>query len=62
MVEVLRERQSLVPQGDLSGLEELVRGTKGEVEVDFDLQGDPGDVPAPVALAVYRIVQEAQIL
>jgi len=59
MVEVLRERQPLVPQGDLSGLEELVHGTQGEIEVDFDLQGDPGDVPAPVALAVYRVVQEA---
>lgn len=57
MVEVLREQQPLVPQGDLSGIEELVRGTREDFE--FDLQGDPRDVPAPIALAVYRIVQEA---
>jgi len=59
MVEVLRERQPLVPQGDLSGLQELIHGTRGDIEIDFELQGDPGEVPAPVALAVYRVVQEA---
>lgn len=59
MVEVLREQQPLVPQGDLSGLEELIQGTKGKVLIDFDLKGEPDAVPAPVALAVYRIVQEA---
>jgi signal transduction histidine kinase len=59
MVDVLREQQPLMPQGDLSGIEELIQRTKGKVFIDFDLQGDPGDVPAPVALAVYRVVQEA---
>lgn len=59
MVDVLREQQPLMPQGDLSGLEELIQRTRGKVLIDFDLHGDPGDVPAPVALAVYRVVQEA---
>jgi len=47
-------------QPDLAALEELVRGAfPSSVEVNLLVEGDVTRVPAPVALATYRIVQEA---
>ncbi len=57
LVDVLRERESLAPQGDLEGIRGLVSGT--QMETLLNIEGDPSAVPAPVALATYRIVQEA---
>ena len=51
---------SLTPQPDLNDLPALIEKVRRVVnKVDYEAQGDLGDVPARVALAVYRIVQEA---
>ncbi|GAB3139854.1 hypothetical protein GCM10027290_09750 [Micromonospora sonneratiae] len=48
------------PQGDLAGLDDLLDRTRaGGLTVTLDQTGDPAGVPAPVALAAYRVVQEA---
>ncbi|WP_117212474.1 sensor histidine kinase [Allorhizocola rhizosphaerae] len=57
LVGVLRERESLAPQGSLDAIRELVDGT--QMESVLEIEGEAGAVPAPVALATYRIVQEA---
>ena len=61
LVEVLRDGARVdQPAGELSGLERLadqVRGAGLEVSVTED--GDRREVPAPVATALYRVVQEA---
>lgn len=51
---------SLTPQPDLNDLPALIEKVRRVVnKVDYEAQGDLGDVPARVALAVYRIVQES---
>jgi signal transduction histidine kinase len=61
LVDVLRDgSRTDQPAGELSGLERLadqVRGAGLAVSVTED--GDRQDVPAPVATAIYRVVQEA---
>ncbi|MEN3608005.1 sensor histidine kinase [Plantactinospora sp. ZYX-F-223] len=48
------------PQADLGGLAELTTRTRASgLEVALDVTGDPGTAPAPVALACYRVIQEA---
>ncbi|MEQ4302491.1 sensor histidine kinase [Plantactinospora sp. B6F1] len=48
------------PQADLDGLAELTARTRASgLEVALDVTGDPGAVAAPVALACYRVIQEA---
>ena len=51
---------SLTPQPDLNDLPLLIEKVRQVVsKVDFATHGDLADVPARVALAVYRIVQES---
>jgi len=67
LIGVLRERADggdpvdvAQPQVDLAGVDELVSRTRsGGLAVELEATGDPSLVPAPVALAVYRVVQEA---
>ncbi|GIG86390.1 sensor histidine kinase [Plantactinospora endophytica] len=48
------------PQADLGGLAELTTRTRASgLEVVLDVTGEPGTVAAPVALACYRVIQEA---
>ncbi|GAB3971497.1 sensor histidine kinase [Plantactinospora veratri] len=48
------------PQADLDGLADLTARTRASgLEVAVDVTGDPGTVAAPVALACYRVIQEA---
>lgn len=48
------------PQPGLAQVGELVDETRaGGLLVEFDTEGEPRDVPAGVALSVFRIVQEA---
>jgi signal transduction histidine kinase len=59
---VLRHDQGreLLPTPGLGDLGELARTfTDTGLPVDVRVAGDPGDVPASVGLAAYRIVQEA---
>ena len=59
---VLRRDQGreLLPTPGLGDLGELARTfTDTGLRVDVKVAGDPGDVPASVGLAAYRIVQEA---
>ncbi|WP_238490526.1 sensor histidine kinase [Actinoplanes flavus] len=56
LVGVLREGE--LPA--LEGLERLIgRVREAGLDVAFDAVGDPVEVPAPVATAVYRVVQES---
>ncbi|MFG1603946.1 sensor histidine kinase [Actinoplanes sp. NPDC049265] len=61
LVEVLRDGSwTDQPAGELSGLERLAEQVRGAgLEVSVTEDGDRQDVPAPVATAVYRVVQEA---
>jgi len=57
LVGVLREG---APIDDLDGLERLAEQVRAAgVEVSLNEFGDRADVPAPVATAVYRVVQES---
>ncbi|MDG4785441.1 histidine kinase [Micromonospora sp. WMMD1102] len=48
------------PQADLDGLAELADRTRASgLAVDLDITGEPGRVAAPVAMACYRLIQEA---
>ncbi|GAA3727015.1 sensor histidine kinase [Plantactinospora mayteni] len=48
------------PQADLGGLAELAARTRASgLAVALDVTGDPDTVAAPVALACYRVIQEA---
>ncbi|MEE6257533.1 sensor histidine kinase [Plantactinospora sonchi] len=48
------------PQADLDGLDDLLDRTRGSgLDVVVDSVGGPADLPAPVALAAYRVIQEA---
>ncbi|WP_422770976.1 sensor histidine kinase [Plantactinospora sp. WMMC1484] len=48
------------PQADLDGLAELAARTRASgLVVVLDVTGDPGTLTAPVALACYRVIQEA---
>ncbi|MFY1668971.1 sensor histidine kinase [Plantactinospora sp. WMMB334] len=48
------------PQADLDGLAELAARTRASgLAVVLDVTGDPGTLTAPVALACYRVIQEA---
>jgi signal transduction histidine kinase len=52
--------QELAPAPGIGDLGELARTmTDTGLEVDVQVTGDPGEVPASVGLAAYRIVQEA---
>ncbi|TCO59799.1 sensor histidine kinase [Actinocrispum wychmicini] len=56
---VLRQDVELAPTPTLDGLPELAaRAATAGVDVELTM-GDPRDVPEPVQLAAYRIVQEA---
>jgi signal transduction histidine kinase len=55
-----RAGQELLPTPGVGDLGELARTfTDTGLRVDVQVTGDPGDVPASVGLAAYRIVQEA---
>src|SRR5215218_5615749 len=60
---ILRRDQAdreLLPAPGLGDLAELARTmTDTGLKIDLRLTGDPGEVPASVGLAAYRIVQEA---
>ncbi len=57
LVGVLREG---APIDDLDGLERLAEQVRAAgIEVSLNEFGDRADVPAPVATAVYRVVQES---
>ncbi|MQA83699.1 MAG: sensor histidine kinase [Streptosporangiales bacterium] len=63
-VRVLREeRDESLPRSptpDLDGVERLVEGAReAGLRVDYQKSGKAGPPPAPVGLAVYRIVQES---
>ncbi|MFF9475640.1 sensor histidine kinase [Streptomyces roseolus] len=50
----------LAPGRGLDGLDDLVAGVRAAgLRAAVETEGDPAGVPAPVALAVYRIVQES---
>jgi signal transduction histidine kinase len=54
------ERADLEPQPGLGQVNALVaRASAGGRDVRFELDGENGAVPAPVGLAVYRIVEDA---
>jgi len=64
MLEVLRlntaEQPSLAPTPDLDQLEDLVSSTRrAGLEVYLSVTPPFGDVPRPIAIAAYRIVQES---
>ncbi|MFF9343652.1 MULTISPECIES: sensor histidine kinase [unclassified Streptomyces] len=51
---------ALAPERGLDGVGELVERVRAAgLDADVETAGDPAGVPAPVALAVYRIVQES---
>ncbi|MEU3606995.1 histidine kinase [Streptomyces sp. NPDC035033] len=51
---------ALAPERGLDGVGELVERVRAAgLDADVETTGDPAGVPAPVALAVYRIVQES---
>ncbi|GHJ96734.1 hypothetical protein SNE510_62530 [Streptomyces sp. NE5-10] len=51
---------ALAPERGLDGVGELVERVRAAgLDADVEAAGDPAAVPAPVALAVYRIVQES---
>ncbi|GGR58983.1 sensor histidine kinase [Streptomyces roseolus] len=50
----------LAPGRGLDGVADLVEGVRAAgLQAAVETEGDPAGVPAPVALAVYRIVQES---
>jgi signal transduction histidine kinase len=50
----------LEPQPQLSGLPQLLQGVRATgLDVEFDQEGAPFDIPPGVELTVYRIVQES---
>ncbi|MGW6245081.1 sensor histidine kinase [Streptomyces roseolus] len=50
----------LAPGRGLEGVGDLVEGVRAAgLQAAVETEGDPAGVPAPVALAVYRIVQES---
>ncbi|MFD6347900.1 sensor histidine kinase, partial [Streptomyces roseolus] len=50
----------LAPGRGLDGVGDLVEGVRAAgLQAGVETEGDPAGVPAPVALAVYRIVQES---
>lgn len=62
LVNVLREGSSLpaAPADDLRGLDRLAEQVRAAgLTVSLNEFGESGDVPAPVATAVYRVVQES---
>lgn len=50
---------TFAPLPGIADVPELARGPSGGPEVHVALEGDPAAVPAPVAAAAYRLVQEA---
>jgi signal transduction histidine kinase len=62
LIEIMRDGATGIPapQPDLGGLAELVASARAAgLDVSLREDGDPDSVPAPVALAAYRVVQEA---
>jgi signal transduction histidine kinase len=60
LVDVLREGGVAEPTAGLEGLERLAGQIRGAgLQVSLTEFGDRSDVPAPVATAVYRVVQES---
>ncbi len=61
LVDVLREGSETVePAAGLDGLERLAEQVRAAgIDVSVTEFGERGDVPAPVATAVYRVVQES---
>ena len=61
LVNVLRDGSAIPrPADDLAGLERLADQVRAAgLTVSLNEFGDPADVPAPVATAVYRVVQES---
>ena len=54
------EKATLTPQPDLGDLPALIEKVRQVVtRVDYETDGDLGEVPASAALAAYRIVQES---
>ncbi|AOS97849.1 Sensor histidine kinase DesK [Microbulbifer aggregans] len=54
------DEAALAPQPDLSDLPALIEQVRQVVaKVDYEAQGELGNVPARTALAAYRIVQES---
>jgi signal transduction histidine kinase len=48
------------PQPDLTRLPQLIEGVRSTgLDVHFDVQGDPFEIPPGVGLTVYRIAQES---
>lgn len=63
-VRVLRQEQGdgvpRAPTPGLDGVERLLDGTRqAGLQVDYDESGSRRPLPAPVGLAVYRVIQEA---
>jgi signal transduction histidine kinase len=61
LVDVLREGSAVAePAAGLADLERLAEQVRGAgLEVSLTEFGERGDVPAPIATAVYRVVQES---
>ncbi|KAA9166925.1 sensor histidine kinase [Amycolatopsis acidicola] len=57
-VTVLRSGQGLGPAPSLRQLDELVEHTRA-TGIDVRVHGSPGELPAPVDAAAYRILQES---
>ena len=54
------EPLNLAPETGLDGLSDLLERMRASgLEIHFDATGDTGSLPAPVALAAYRVVQES---
>ena len=55
-----REQEAeLAPLPQIADVPALAVATPGGPPVHVELQGDPADVPAPIATAAYRLVQES---
>ena len=60
LVDVLRDGSPIEPAGGLDGLDRLAEQVReAGLEVTVTETGDRAAVPAPVATAVYRVVQES---
>jgi signal transduction histidine kinase len=60
LVDVLRDGSPIEPAGGLDGLDRLAAQVReAGLEVTVTETGDRSSVPAPVATAVYRVVQES---